>query len=1051
MNCGSDNKSQLVVVLGMHRSGTSAITRALQVLGVDLGGDLIPPKNDNGKGFFEDIDVVNFNIDALFFLQTDWHCLSPVTNADVDALSTSGFLLRAVELLRTKMSGKTIFGMKDPRMAKLLPFWLRVFSHSELDVRYVIAVRHPLSVTNSLAMRDQLDRTESYLLWLGHVLPALTGSRGCQRVLVDYDRLLERPEVEIGRIASALSLEVDATELDVYLSEFLEENLRHSRYALQDLLVDESCPVLVHTIYAQLLSVAADNASLDDELGTAALNIWAADFHKIRAQLIYVDRLIQQKLELTSLVSDRDASIVGLNDTVLARDDLIVSLMDTVSCRDVDIASLNDALLARDVKINSLNLALYEQGILADVEREELQRFNRLLVEQVASLIGSRSWRLTKPWRVLGRFAYRVKRFLGHLSLLGSREGLRSLSAKYSFLRTAREFYLNKKIKLLAFYQGMTISSNNRAALNELSARRFVLDVLSPPLIGKADWPDIDISVVSFNSSRWVRSFLDSLTAQCYPLDKMHLRVIDHGSIDDTVLLFEELLSAHGHRFASARVIQQKNLGFGAGHDRAIREGCSEYCLIVNLDLEFLPDSITQALQVALQDKGTSVASWEFRQIPYEHPKYYDPVTLETNWSSHACVLLRRDAYLRCGGYDDAIFMYAEDVELSYRLRSFGYALKYLPAAVVRHHTYASAGEVKPLQFVGSVLGNAYVRLRYGSVMDRLAAFSLYGRLLVCQEPFKGARVLLLRNAFKLACKVPHFVRGKGPEAVSYPFRGYDYEFVRDGAFLEVEPVKARADSPLVSVITRTYQGRAMFLKQAMLSVFNQTYQRVELIIAEDGGDTQRELVESFAVCAPEHVSVRFLSNPKIGRSGVGNAAMAVATGEYMMFLDDDDLLFADHIEVLMDRLTRDAALSAAYGLSFEVHTAVAPEKDFYTEHSFYTPQAFHQEWDYSVLQQSNFIPIQAIIFKRALYERCGGFDIALDQLEDWNLWLRYGYGQQFSFVAKTTSLFRTPADLDVRAERHGLLHQAYEQAKQSAEVSIAKGVTECGTLECGT
>mgnify|MGYP003403579564 FL=1 len=122
MSFDSASNSQLVVVLGMHRSGTSAITRALQVLGVDLGEDLISPKIDNGKGFFEDIDVVNFNNDALTYLQTDWHSLSPVTPADVDSLSKAGFLLRAVELLRAKMLGKVIFGLKDPRISKLLLF-----------------------------------------------------------------------------------------------------------------------------------------------------------------------------------------------------------------------------------------------------------------------------------------------------------------------------------------------------------------------------------------------------------------------------------------------------------------------------------------------------------------------------------------------------------------------------------------------------------------------------------------------------------------------------------------------------------------------------------------------------------------------------------------------------------------------------------------------------------------------------------------------------------------------------------------------------------------
>ena len=49
------------MVLGMHRSGTSAITKGLEVLGVNLGDNLLPPKDDNPKGFFEDRDLVNLN------------------------------------------------------------------------------------------------------------------------------------------------------------------------------------------------------------------------------------------------------------------------------------------------------------------------------------------------------------------------------------------------------------------------------------------------------------------------------------------------------------------------------------------------------------------------------------------------------------------------------------------------------------------------------------------------------------------------------------------------------------------------------------------------------------------------------------------------------------------------------------------------------------------------------------------------------------------------------------------------------------------------------
>lgn len=119
------------------------------------------------------------------------------------------------------------------------------------------------------------------------------------------------------------------------------------------------------------------------------------------------------------------------------------------------------------------------------------------------------------------------------------------------------------------------------------------------------------------------------------------------------------------------------------------------------------------------------------------------------------------------------------------------------------------------------------------------------------------------------------------------------------------------------------------------------------------------------------------------------------------------------------------------------MHTTVGADRESYTEELFNTPSLFHQEWNYEVLSDHNFIPIQAILFKRCLYEQRGGFDVELDQLEDWNLWLRFGFGNRFSYVPKTTSLFRSPADFSVRAARHELLHLAYIEAKGRAKSSL--------------
>ena len=595
-------------------------------------------------------------------------------------------------------------------------------------------------------------------------------------------------------------------------------------------------------------------------------------------------------------------------------------------------------------------------------------------------------------------------------------------------------------------------AASNQPALQALTERRFDDEAVASARLSRApsrpeQWPSIDVSVVMFNSARWLPSFMQSLRAQHYPLAQLHLCFVDHGSSDETVALTQQLLAEYGADFASVQLIEQANLGFGAGHDRAIKAGQSEYCLVTNLDLEFEPEALCLAMRMALSDTQAQVASWELRQAPYEHPKYYDAVTLECNWSAHACILLRRSAYEKVGGYEPRIFMYCEDVELSYRFRSYGYALKYVPQAVVHHYTYESAGEVKPVQYAGGFVGNMYLRLRYGTAADARRGLSLYLLLMLRQEPFPGARAALRKGLKGVFKNWSYFKKdsGKGTSPAYFPFYGLDYDFVRDGPFWETNPVPA-AQAPLVSVITRTYQGRDMLLRQTMQSVLNQSYPNLELIVVEDGGSHQQAVVEQMASYAREGQQVRFISNPKEGRSSAGNAGLAAAQGRWLMFLDDDDLLFADHIETLAQTLLNDASQAAAYALSIEVHTHMRADRQHYTEARFTTPQTFYQQWDYIVLQHHNFMPIQSILFQRELYEKWGGFDVELDQLEDWHLWLRYGYGQQFTYVPKTTSLFRSPAKSDVRLDRAQLLHEAYETAKNRAQQDIAtlKNLSQC-------
>ena len=375
--------NKLIVVLGMHRSGTSVITRGLQVMGVELGERLIPAiTGNNEKGFWEDIDLNALDAEMLGALNSDWHHLAPIEPGDVAALHNKNYFLRAVELLRQKVGSAPVFGFKDPRVAKLLPFWKEVFDHCQFNMNYILTLRHPLSVVKSLAKRDGMAAEQGYLLWLGHVVESLIGSTDSKRILVDYDRLMQSPDAELTRISKCLGLEIDPAELQSYKTQFLDNELRHTVYELNDLLLDNTCPPIVREVYTALLDVVSDKTTLDSKALQNKVARWADEFERLKSLLLLADRLYTQKTAALHAVTERDSQIANLNQAVTERDGQIANLNQAVTERDGQIASLNQAVTERDGQIARLNQAVTERdGQIANLNQAVTERYG-----QIASL-----------------------------------------------------------------------------------------------------------------------------------------------------------------------------------------------------------------------------------------------------------------------------------------------------------------------------------------------------------------------------------------------------------------------------------------------------------------------------------------------------------------------------------------------------------------------------------------------------------------------------------------------------------------------------------------
>lgn len=553
-----------------------------------------------------------------------------------------------------------------------------------------------------------------------------------------------------------------------------------------------------------------------------------------------------------------------------------------------------------------------------------------------------------------------------------------------------------------------------------------------------ADTCTLDLSVVTFNSARWIDVFFASLLRQDFPLDHIHVLIRDNGSSDDTLAKCRTVEREFSGRFASFIICSGENIGFGAGHNANLAIGRSPYFLIANIDIEFARDAISVVVEAA-ERSAPNIASWEFRQKPFEHPKIYDPVSLETKWSSSACILFRRAALRRVGGYEARIFMYGEDVELSYRLRASGYRLQYCPRAVCHHHTYATgAATVKPLQFLGSTLANGYLRLRYGSFWQACAVLPMYLSLWIRQPAIPGIWRGIVRNGLSLLRHGPHFLLTRHrPASTDFPFCGWDYLPRREGAFFPCPDLPT--NPPLVSIIVRTCAGRGGWLREAVTSILNQTYPNIELVVIEDGSAEARTFLEEIRQSG-RLASVVYQDIPKHGRSRCGNVGLSLAQGEFVGFLDDDDLYYADHIETLACALIERPELGAAYALAAQVRTKVLSTDPLRYREA--RPEVVHwQPFSRPILWHHNYLPIQAVLFRRQLYLDHGGFDESLDSLEDWNLWTRYSLERDFLLLEKTTSLYRVPGNPRNYRQRQAALDDTYSEAilrQQQMRVTIS-------------
>jgi hypothetical protein len=253
----------VILVLGMHRSGTSAAAGVLVMLGGAPPKTLLEPDAGNKRGYFESRALMDFHDELLASAGSSWTDWRQFNPAWYRSPAAPAFRDRAKQLFEDEFDSAPLAVLKDPRVCRFAPFWLDVLAGANAHARAVIPVRSPLEVAFSLRKRDGFPLATGALLWLRHMLDAEMASRGLPRSIFGLDGLLRDWRSVAEKAAAELSLawprlsDAAAHEIDAFIGDDL---VRH-KVGAQELAAHPDNHEWTMSAYDAMLELAGEPRS----------------------------------------------------------------------------------------------------------------------------------------------------------------------------------------------------------------------------------------------------------------------------------------------------------------------------------------------------------------------------------------------------------------------------------------------------------------------------------------------------------------------------------------------------------------------------------------------------------------------------------------------------------------------------------------------------------------------------------------------------------------------------------------------------------------------
>ncbi|CAM3775117.1 Hyaluronan synthase [Vibrio aerogenes CECT 7868] len=844
----SEKSRRVVVVLGMHRSGTSALTKALNVLGVSLSENLMPEGEFNPKGHWEDLDIVAINEKLLGHLGLMWFTpQQPEINFNDPMIAS--LLDDAVTLVTQRVQMYPLWGFKDPRTPFLLSFWQEVFRTGNIHADYIFIHRNPLDISRSLHQRNCFSHRHSYLLWLMHTAVQLPRLKGESIHWMTFEQLITSPSLVLDDLKSFLDIsDVSQTVLNDYCKQFIDRSLNHSMTSATDLQGDSDAFQPVPEYHLLLERLAHEAFSLEQWFETeysaelqeslkSSLEVQKEHWLMVRDTVMALfesrvlnteikDQLKHSGLRCEQLQIDSRNRQAELNISI---EKLRTEIRDTHG-------RLSDSLQ----ELAEYQKALHDEKAAKAEYIEETQKERLRLHDEIEqhrhalnAVYHSTSWRITKPVR---QAKVLLERASGIPALVQKHGGIVSLTKKV--IRVLRQQglsglrYKAQQEALIDYGQWLerygTVSDLQRSemkkrveSLNNLPLISILMPVYNPPVA-------------------YLTEAIESVRAQIYP--NWQLCIADDASTDPKVW---QVLSEYAEKDARIQVIKREDNGhISRTTNSALEIAEGEFIALMDHDDKLAPDALFWVSEKIFEQKDVAMIYSDEDKITADGVTRYDPnfksgwnpaLLLSQNYVSHLGVY-RTELAREIGGFRTG-FEGAQDWDFTLRF-----------VENIRQHQIAHIPRI--LYHWRAIEGST-------AVDEEEKPYALEAGLKAVEEH--------LQRQQKIAVVSRHPERHYARVQYQIP-----------------------ADAPKVSIIIPTRNGLDV-LSVCLESVLEKTtYPNYEIIIVDNGSDCKdtldylRNLSEK-----DERVSVIRDDSP-FNYSALNNKAAAAASGDIITLLNND-------------------------------------------------------------------------------------------------------------------------------------------------------------------